>query len=68
MYETGCAKLGLVTSLEKVRVVLEADGTEVDDEDYFSFLPNDSILMLLTHTETWRPSGFGGLMHKKLFK
>ncbi|KAK7507662.1 hypothetical protein BaRGS_00001597 [Batillaria attramentaria] len=51
----GSAKLGI--SDANVRVVLEADGTEVDEEDYFSFLPSDATLMLLTPSDKWRPVG-----------
>ena len=54
---TGCAKLGLPNS--GVRVVLEMDGTEVDEEDYFSFLNSDATLMLLTPADQWRPAGLG---------
>ena len=53
----GRAKLGLPNS--GVRVVLEMDGTEVDEEDYFSFLNSDATLMLLTPADRWRPAGLG---------
>ncbi len=53
----GCAKLGLPNS--GVHVVLEMDGTEVDEEDYFSFLNSDATLMLLTPADQWRPAGLG---------
>ncbi|GFO42407.1 cell death activator cide-3-like, partial [Plakobranchus ocellatus] len=49
----GCSKLGLT---ERPRIVLEEDGTEVDDDDYFSFLPDDSIFLLLRKGETWQPA------------
>ncbi|CAL1543319.1 unnamed protein product [Lymnaea stagnalis] len=39
---SGCEKLKISPP---VRVVLE-DGTEVDDEEYFSFLPDNTILIL----------------------
>ena len=35
------------------------DGTEVDEEDYFSFLNSDATLMLLTPADQWRPAGLG---------
>jgi hypothetical protein len=38
-------------------VVLADDGTEVDDEDYFVFLPHNSTLMILNKTQSWRPEG-----------
>jgi len=31
----------------KVYVVLEEDGTEVDEEEYFQTLPENTLLMLL---------------------
>ena len=42
-----------------LRVILEADGTEVDDEDYFSFLPLNPTLMLLREGECWELAGAG---------
>ena len=54
---SGCAKLGLPNNC--VRVVLETDGTEVDEEDYFSFLNSDATLMLLTPADRWRPARLG---------
>lgn len=55
LLEKGRAKLGL--SGGDAHVVLEADGTEVDEEDYFSFLNSDATLMLLTPCQKWRPAG-----------
>jgi hypothetical protein len=57
VFAIGCAKLGV--SRNDVRVVLEADGTEVDEEDYFSFLNSDATLMLLSPSQQWRPAGLG---------
>ena len=37
------------------RVVLEEDGTEIDSEEYFSFLPDNSILMMLSSDSEWTP-------------
>ncbi|RUS86283.1 hypothetical protein EGW08_005975 [Elysia chlorotica] len=48
-----CVKLGFEESLGKLRVVLEEDGTEVDDEEYFSFIPPNSTLILLREGECW---------------
>lgn len=42
-------------------MVLEADGTEVDEEDYFSFLPSDATLMFLIPADKWRPCGLEDL-------
>ncbi|XP_059145091.1 DNA fragmentation factor subunit alpha-like [Physella acuta] len=49
----GCQKLGLESS--KLKVVLEQDGTEVDEEDYFAFLQPNTVLMFLVDGEKWRP-------------
>ncbi|GFR81156.1 DNAation factor subunit alpha [Elysia marginata] len=54
--EKGCLKLGMKNTTGAVRIVLEEDGTEVDDEDYFSFLPQNSTLMLLKEGECWQPA------------
>ncbi|XP_046670842.1 DNA fragmentation factor subunit alpha-like [Homalodisca vitripennis] len=48
-------KLGL--NGETVKVVLEQDGTEVDEEDYFSTLERNTSLMLLAPNEKWGPPG-----------
>ncbi|XP_056589382.1 DNA fragmentation factor subunit alpha [Triplophysa dalaica] len=39
-----------------VSVVLEDDGTFVEDEDYFLCLPADTKLMLLNYRQTWTPA------------
>lgn len=44
-------KLGLPS--ENLTVVLELDGTEVDDEEYFSTLEPDTSLMILHGNEKW---------------
>ena len=54
----GKEKLTLPAS-EEVRVVLESDGTEVDEEDYFTFLPYNTTMMILRQGEHWRPPGAG---------
>ncbi|CAE1322973.1 DFFA [Acanthosepion pharaonis] len=48
----GKLKLGLTDEAE-IRLVLETDGTDVDDEDYFSLLPNDTVFVLLESDEQW---------------
>lgn len=40
---------------ENVTVVLEVDGTEIDDEEYFSTLEPNTSLMILTESENWMP-------------
>lgn len=47
-------KLGLPA--ENLTVVLESDGTEVDDEEYFSTLEPDTSLMILHGNEKWSPN------------
>jgi hypothetical protein len=44
LFTTGKDRLGL-PSTDGVHVVLADDGTEVDNEDYFVFLPHNSTLM-----------------------
>lgn len=40
-----------------VYVVLEEDGTEVDEEEYFQTLPDNTLLMLLHVGDKWLPYG-----------
>ena len=42
---------------EDVYLVLEEDGTELDDEEYFQSLPDNTRLMLLLHQDIWSPVG-----------
>lgn len=42
---------------QKVYVVLEEDGTEVDDEEYFQTLPENTVLMILFEGDSWSPIG-----------
>ncbi|KAK1123333.1 hypothetical protein K0M31_008951 [Melipona bicolor] len=49
-------KLG-VPQNENVSVVLESDGTQVEDGEYFKTLANNTILLLLRHGERWCPTG-----------
>lgn len=50
----GCEFLGF-TSNDPVKVVLEDDGTIVEDEAYFLCLPSNTKFMLLHEKETWSP-------------
>ncbi|OAD61987.1 hypothetical protein WN48_06757 [Eufriesea mexicana] len=52
----GKEKLG-VPQNENVSVVLESDGTQVEDGEYFKTLANNTILLLLRHGERWCPTG-----------
>ncbi|XP_041378124.1 DNA fragmentation factor subunit alpha-like [Gigantopelta aegis] len=56
LVKKGKLKLGLPDT-ENVRLVLDEDGTEVDEEDYFTFLPHNSTLLMLRPSEKWRPQG-----------
>merc|ERR1711963_654087 len=47
--------LGL-SEKEPVYAVLEDDGTEVDEEEYFQLLPESQILMILTGEQNWTPN------------
>jgi len=40
-----------------VYLVLEEDGTEVDDEEYFQTLEKNTMLMLLLKDDIWSPEG-----------
>jgi hypothetical protein len=42
---------------KSVYVVLEEDGTEVDEEEYFQTLPENTLLMLLHVGDKWSPFG-----------
>ena len=52
---SGCSKLGMSSSSGTVRVVLETDATEVEDEDYFNFLESQTALVLLTDDQQYVP-------------
>jgi hypothetical protein len=54
--DLGKEKLGVVAG-EPVRLVLESDGTQVEDGEYFRTLPNNTVLLLLRQGERWYPSG-----------
>jgi hypothetical protein len=42
---------------EPVRLVLESDGTQVEDGEYFRTLPNNTVILLLRPGERWYPTG-----------
>ena len=42
---------------QEVYLVLEEDGTEIDDEEYFQSLADNTLLMLLHHQDLWSPVG-----------
>ena len=41
----------------EVYLVIEEDGTEVDDEEYFSTLTDNTVFMLLFKEDIWSPQG-----------
>ena len=49
--EKASSKLGLAPG--NCRVFLERDGTEVDDEEYFGFLEDQTKLMIVSDGEEW---------------
>ena len=42
---------------KSVYVVLDEDGTEVDEEEYFQTLPDNTLLVLLHKGDKWTPYG-----------
>ncbi|XP_047988680.1 uncharacterized protein LOC125228232 isoform X1 [Leguminivora glycinivorella] len=46
-----------VSASEPVRLVLESDGTQVEDGDYWRTLPPNTVLLLLRPGERWYPTG-----------
>ncbi|XP_014215275.1 uncharacterized protein LOC106644340 [Copidosoma floridanum] len=56
LIQKGKEKLGIPTN-ELVSLVLECDGTQVEDGDYYRTLSNNTILLLLRNGERWGPAG-----------
>jgi len=42
---------------EPIKVVLESDGTEIDEEDYFETLESNTLIMILKSDQKWGPYG-----------
>jgi len=42
---------------EPLRIVLESDGTQVEDGEYFQTLPENTIFIVLRPGENWAPAG-----------
>lgn len=58
----GSEKLGYgSTSLEQLRLVLESDGTEIEDDTYFQTSDKDTVFLLLKKGEKWLPPGVEAL-------
>uniref|UniRef100_A0A2R5L7R3 Putative cell death activator cide-b protein n=1 Tax=Ornithodoros turicata TaxID=34597 RepID=A0A2R5L7R3_9ACAR len=56
----GAAKLGYSNSSE-LKIVLEIDGTEVEDENYFQLAERDTVFQMLQPNEKWLPPGVEAL-------
>lgn len=56
LVQRGREKLGVSVG-EPVRLVLESDGTQVEDAEYFRTLPANTVLLLLRPGERWLPAG-----------
>lgn len=52
----GKEKLNIAQN-ESVRLVLEADGTQIEDPEYFKTLSNNTTVLLLRNDEYWYPAG-----------
>ncbi|KAE9533544.1 hypothetical protein AGLY_009182 [Aphis glycines] len=51
----GKEKLNIAPN-ESVRLVLETDGTQIEDPEYFKTLPNNTTVLLLRNDEYWYPA------------
>lgn len=40
---------------EPIRLVLECDGTQVEDGEYFRTLPYNTVIMVLRNDQKWYP-------------
>lgn len=47
-------------------MVLECDGTQVEDGEYFRTLANNTVLLLLRQGERWYPTGVDVIKAGKL--
>ncbi|KAI5746736.1 hypothetical protein M8J77_006943 [Diaphorina citri] len=45
----------LSNTSDNIKILLESDGTEIDEEDYFCTLENNTTLMVLFDHEKWTP-------------
>ena len=52
MIRKGCEKLSYA---DISTIVLEEDGTIVEDEDYFELLEESTVFILLRKGEEWKP-------------
>ncbi|KAM4702889.1 DNA fragmentation factor subunit alpha [Rhinophrynus dorsalis] len=59
LLEKACKKFAL-DSEDHITIVLEEDGTIVDDEDYFLCLPSSTKFVVLTGNKKWSPTTIDG--------
>jgi hypothetical protein len=52
----GCTALGIAED-ELKKIVLEKDGTQVTDADYFDSLPDQTVFLFLKEGQEWVPNG-----------
>lgn len=58
--ERGGDKLGY-GNVPDLRVVLECDGTEIEDDSYFGTIDRDTVFLILRPGERWLPTGVEAL-------
>lgn len=51
---------------ENIKVVLESDGTEVDEDDYFDTLEKNTLIMILKPDEKW--CSYSDIRYDLIFK
>lgn len=56
---SGSSRLGFPAT--DVKIVLESDGTEVEDDIYFQTIDRDTIFLILCPGERWLPPGVEAL-------
>lgn len=56
VFSSGKEKLNIALN-ESVKLVLETDGTQIEDPEYFKTLPNNTTVLLLRNDEFWYPAG-----------
>ncbi|CAL8240367.1 unnamed protein product [Merluccius merluccius] len=63
--EQVCQALLLSLSAVSMVLVCEEDGTEVDSEDFFMALPDNTVLMALESGQTWSPQPGAVVSHSQ---
>lgn len=58
----GASKLGYsYDDPNQLKIVLESDGTEIEDNQYFKLADQETIFLLLRQNEKWIPAGVEAL-------